>query len=187
MSSAEPIATGGRREFRAVYPWAVHAALCLLAAGLIAGCWLANETAPSVDGVSGAGPPWLVTLGWGPGVLMIVLAAPFFALRVQRERVVVDGAQAVITDWRRRERTVRWQEIERVRLFGWRGLPRHSWIELRTRTPAGATYLYVPDLVAERDALLAEIIARAGLRKARAGWLEAVYSRDPGAGNTSPH
>jgi hypothetical protein len=175
-SDATPAVEG--RVFRATYTWPMHIALCLFAAGLIGGCWLIATVDVPVDaGVVMPDSPWMVALGWGPGVMTLVLAAPFFALRAQRERVVVDNTRAVITDWRRRERTVRWQDVERVRLFGWRGLPRHSWIELRTRTAAGTSHLYVPDLITERDALLAEAIARANLHKARAGWLEVVYER----------
>jgi hypothetical protein len=173
MLRVESIVPTERRGFRAAYTWWMHGALCLCAVGIIAGvCWPASRMDPAV-----AESPWLSVIGWGPAAVVLTFVALRFALEGSRARMVIDDAQAEITDWRGRERTVRWLDVERVRLFGWRGLPRHSWIELRTRTAAGTTYSYVPDLITERDALLAEIIARANLHKTRVGWLEAVYER----------
>jgi len=90
-------------------------------------------------------------------------------LGVRRGSVVIDEQGMEVIDWRMRRRRVCWRDVERLHL--------RPVLVVQVTVHARGRSIGISPWVAERDALVDEIVCRAQLGNRRESWLSTVYAR----------
>ncbi len=177
MPCTDPTAATDRREFRARFPsrlWAVGWAAVALSRGV----WIAMWTiAHALDPSGETAGPWRFALEISVVPLFVLVLTGFSLLEARRASVLLDADGLVVTDWRRKQQRILWDDVLWLRTARWAG---RSGGVMRVGTAAGSVRFAYP--IDQPEALRQEIVARAGLAELQKGWFRLTYRR----AHTSP-
>jgi hypothetical protein len=172
MSITNPLTGTDRQEFRARFPWRLYVvvwAMVVAISGSCAAIWaVARAASPSAEFAK----PLQYALALSLVPLFLLCGTGLGLLEARRASVVLEASGLAVTDWRRKERRVRWEEVLWLKTARWAG---RSGGVMRVGTATGSVRFAYP--VDRPEVLRQEIIRRAALGEPEKGWLRLTYRR----------
>jgi hypothetical protein len=185
MPSTDATATADRREFPAQFGWGLLALGCAVITVIL---FLASKTVDAgLSCLRAWGPlpplsPWRMAPLFAAAAVDLVVAGLMAALAVAcaqedtRAGAVVAADAIEVINRRGRRTVIPWGDVQELWLVGWAGP--HGVPRTRLKTPTKV--VKIPDLIREREPLMAEFIARAGLTEVQRGRFRLTYRRGQG-------
>jgi hypothetical protein len=172
MPTTNPLTETDRQEFRARLPWRLYVVVWAMVVATHGSCFAIWAVARAASPSAEFAKPLQYALALSVVPLFLLCGTGLGLLEARRASVVLDASGLAVTDWRRNQRRVRWEEVLWLKTARWAG---RSGGVMRVGTATGSVRFAYP--IDRPEVLRQEIIRGAGLGEPEKGWFCLTYRR----------